>query len=74
MKIYPNSHFLGWSFIIGDDGDEYDKKSGFAIHFHCILLPTYIRLNVITGKRVMGWGLSTQSWNWKKDTNGNFYS
>jgi len=74
MKLYKNYHRLGWSIVMGDDGVEHYEKSGFSIHFIWLVFPCYIRINIATKKRLIGWGLQTQFWNWEKDENGQLKS
>lgn len=60
--------------MAGDDGYEYNEKSGCQFSFVLLIIPTCIRINIVTSKRVIGWGMSSNGWNFKKDEDGNFTS
>jgi hypothetical protein len=74
MKLFKNSNLLGWTLMVGDDGYDYTDKSGCQFSFHLLIIPTYIRINIVTKNRIIGWGMSSSNWNFTRDENGNFKS
>jgi glutathionyl-hydroquinone reductase len=60
--------------MVGDDGYDYTDKSGCQFSFHLLIIPTYIRINIVTKNKVFGWGMSSNGWNFKKDKDGNLIS
>lgn len=74
MRLFKNYNLLGWTFMAGDDGYESAKKSGCQFSFYLLIIPTYIRIHIVTENRIIGWGMTISSWNLKKDESGNFKS